>query len=898
MKKQPRFFLPPALLALVSLLCLFESSLSSTLATDRLATRWSTENGLPQSTVRALCRTGDGYLWLGTRSGLVRFDGKRFLVFNHWNSPRLPSEEILSLLPRGEKGIFVGTRRGMAVFDGENWRIPKSADADSVTLAVNELAAGTSGTVWVGTSAGLFLLDAAGNLTPFDGWPRKQAVAGLVVFSSSRVFAATGDGKIYEAEIHPRARVRQLTLVPGGVRALQAWNHHLWVAATTGLYRVNAVTGGVQPIPLPHGCPPLCLLPGTGDGLWIGTRGRGLLRLIPGKGAVSGHHALDNLAVLSLLRDDQRNLWAGTEVSGLVRLREREVRSPVGDIGPVTAVIGGDEETMYAASRRLGVIRLALRQPGVAQFRRLYPSGLSLGVEEGVSLYAGTDNEGLLHLTPAGRILSRFFADAAVVVRALLVEPSGIVWAATDMGLYRKGKGRFLQVHLPLPGSEPRALAAIITNHAGEFWVGGEAGVWHFSAGTWTLLQGGATDPLPQRVSTLFLDREGRIWAGTRGWGLFAYSRGRWKQFNESHGLADNYIMGIQQDARGYLWCGCHRGVFRIMQTDFDRLLQQQEPRLDCMTWNENEGMPASECTGEAQPSAWKSDRGWLFFTTVGGLAMLDPAMAAETPPRIPVVIEAVLANNRAVHPEQPARFRGRLKMLEFYFTCPDLAAPEKVVFRYRLRGFSEQWSVTRPGQERNVLYLNLGPGKYDFQVQARGGSGFWTPQMDRFGLVVRSGSVVPYAVLFLLLAGVTAVFVARRRTVATPSGSKYHTSGLTADVAREKLEEMLKLMKNEKPFLEADLTLGKLARRLHIHSNYLSRIINEHLNQSFNDFVNQYRIEEACRRISEPGDKEITILQIAYETGFYSKSVFNTAFKKFTGMTPSQFRRRAQSAD
>jgi AraC-like DNA-binding protein len=84
----------------------------------------------------------------------------------------------------------------------------------------------------------------------------------------------------------------------------------------------------------------------------------------------------------------------------------------------------------------------------------------------------------------------------------------------------------------------------------------------------------------------------------------------------------------------------------------------------------------------------------------------------------------------------------------------------------------------------------------------------------------------------------------------------------------------------------------------MNIHANYLSRIINERRNQSFNDFVNQYRIEEACRRLTDPGWKNMTILQIAYETGFYSKSVFNTAFKKFTGQTPSQYRSRNTIAD
>jgi AraC-like DNA-binding protein len=120
----------------------------------------------------------------------------------------------------------------------------------------------------------------------------------------------------------------------------------------------------------------------------------------------------------------------------------------------------------------------------------------------------------------------------------------------------------------------------------------------------------------------------------------------------------------------------------------------------------------------------------------------------------------------------------------------------------------------------------------------------------------------------------------------------KYKTSTLDPGRAEKIIPKLRSLMENEKVYLDPDLTLKSLAQKLHIHSNHLSRIINERFEMGYNDYINKYRIEEAKERLSDPAEAKKGITEIMYETGFYSKSVFNTAFKKYTGMTPSAFRR------
>ena len=126
------------------------------------------------------------------------------------------------------------------------------------------------------------------------------------------------------------------------------------------------------------------------------------------------------------------------------------------------------------------------------------------------------------------------------------------------------------------------------------------------------------------------------------------------------------------------------------------------------------------------------------------------------------------------------------------------------------------------------------------------------------------------------------------------PSPERYATSTLTADQADLHLDRLHQLMEGEKPYLDPNLTLPELADRLSISTHHLSQVINQRLGQNFFDFVNRYRVEEAKQRLADPHSAYLTILAIANEAGFNSKSAFYTAFRKHAGMTPSQYKRTA----
>jgi AraC-like DNA-binding protein len=313
--------------------------------------------------------------------------------------------------------------------------------------------------------------------------------------------------------------------------------------------------------------------------------------------------------------------------------------------------------------------------------------------------------------------------------------------------------------------------------------------------------------------------------------------------------------------------------------------------------YDEADGMESRQCSAGGQPSSWKTDSGKLLFPTVSGVSVFDPKRIPVKTDSPNVVIEDVLADGVSVFGKEGIVVSHTTDRIEIRFTAFDFTAPEKIRFRYRLEGIDPGFINVHPRQRRAAEYLNLKPGRYRFAVYAANNDGVWNTE----GAAVAFEVLSPFyrtslfyiicAACVLSLSGI--VVYARHRKTVKKRLSKYKTSTLDPARAEATVPKLLQLMEEEKIYLNPDLTLQELARRLRIHYNHLSRIINERFGLSYNDFVNKYRIEEVKKRLIDPSEKEHTVLEIMYDTGFYSKSVFNIAFKRFTGMTPSDFRSR-----
>jgi two-component sensor histidine kinase len=205
---------------------------------------------------------------------------------------------------------------------------------------------------------------------------------------------------------------------------------------------------------------------------------------------------------------------------------------------------------------------------------------------------------------------------------------------------------------------------------------------------------------------------------------LIRFKDGRFTVYTAAHGLFDDNVFSILEDPNGNMWMSCNRGVFRVSKSVLNDFAEGRIKSIFCVSYGTSDGMKTFECNGGSQPSGCMSVDGRLWFATVKGVTVVDPAHIEPNALPPPVVIEYATIDRREVTTRDEAYVEPGNGELEFTYTAPSFAAPEKVKFKYRLEGFDEEWvdAVNR----RMAYYTNIPPGKYTFRVIACNNDGLW----------------------------------------------------------------------------------------------------------------------------------------------------------------------------
>ena len=196
--------------------------------------------------------------------------------------------------------------------------------------------------------------------------------------------------------------------------------------------------------------------------------------------------------------------------------------------------------------------------------------------------------------------------------------------------------------------------------------------------------------------------------------------------------------------------------------------------------------------------------------------------------------------------------------------------------------------------------YQKIPNGHYRFHVTACNSDGIWnlTGASFDFTLKPRFYETLIFQLTVLLAVGLflfAAYWSLKKYFSFQKIKNKYKHSSLDTAITGKTIKKLLFLLKEEKIYKESGISLEALAQKLSLQPRVLSQVINEHLNKNFWGLINSYRMEEALRLLKDPGEKQTSILDIAFEVGFNSKEAFNRVFKKHTGMTPSQYRKETR---
>ncbi|EEF63194.1 sensor histidine kinase [Pedosphaera parvula] len=702
---------------------------------------WETENGLPQNSITSIAQTQDGYLWLGTYNGLVRFDGVRFTVFDTSNTPGLIGRRITSLYEDAQKALWIGHETGdlTKYHNGIFSHIPLGTNWPGGPITGIE--ADKHGDLWLLSDASWLLC-----LKDNKGFRCGQGNEPGETLPS---FAREKDGTLWVVRgslfggLEKREIIICDTTGPNGTNNFQlgcaAHDGGLWLVNNGKL--VKRTPDGVIK---DSGYAPIdssvtTMLEARSGELLVGTLKEGIFLILPdgSRKHLSRQNGLSGDWIRSLREDSEGNLWVGTGGGGLDAFRRRKVEM--------------------------------IKAPDEWQGRAL----LSITPSYDGSLWVGTEGAGLYHLLDGK--LTRYDQSAGL--------PNSFVWSLLEdrqhqllVGTWGGGlRIREEKGFRTIPGLEDisRPMLALHQDRRGMLWIGTRSGLARYDKGlcTWFTRQEGLAVPDVRAITedatgaiwfgmsggglgkiqddkitqfhksdglandfvwSLHSEPDGTLWIGTFGSGLCRLKQGKFVTISTREGLPNNVVCHIADDGHGNYWMSSYGGIFRVSREELNKCADGKQKLIHCISYGKADGLSTLECSGGFQPAGCKTPDGRLWFPTSKGLAVLDPEDVKINPRPPPVVIEEVTVDGDLI-PLSPVDQHGTQSGLtvapgkqrfEFRYTGLSFVAPDKVRFKYRLKGLESEW--VDANNRRIAYYSYLKPGTYTFEATACNNDGVW----------------------------------------------------------------------------------------------------------------------------------------------------------------------------
>ena len=679
---------------------------------------WQSQDGLPEETVQAFAQTPDGYLWVGTSGGLLRFDGARFQLFAHENTPAFGENSVFCLLAAHDGRLWIGTD-GSGLIEWHNGLFHAySAEKGQTSNFVRALAEDHNGLLWVATDDGLYWVrngrleraDKPLNLPVFNVHAVMEDRTGRIWVGGARLYSLK-DGQAREYSLpdnDSRNKVKSF---------LQTSDGTIWVGTVGGLYRLLPELDRFKPVPGVFGT--IRSLRETPSGeLWAGSIGEGIFRIRGDRVTrLQAPSPLVSNTVLSIFVDSERNLWIGAQ-AGMMRLSRTPVRvvdlpsATDSDFGTVALDSDG---SLWAASNQLvhvqGNHAVPIRFPGLDQVRvrNVFRS------RDG-SLWIGTDGSGVYHLSPQGG--KHFTTHEGLInnfIRVFLESKDGTLWIGTDNGVSHLDRGGFHNFTAQ-NGLAYNSIRSLLEDRDGTVWIGTEHGLSRYKSGQF--ISDSITSALSEeKVWALHQDADGGLWVGTRGHGLYRYRNGQLSHFTTANGLASDSVYCILEDRRRNFWLSGPTGVMLLNRNDLDAQARDKEQLLSLRIFRANEGGKSVQFYGGTQPAGALTSSGEAWFPTSQGLWSISPN-ELEHPSISNLNIDTVTVDGRPVPLTGKLNLDAGSRRVEIAYQPVSLGSQDELRFRYSLDGYDRSWTYANTLQ-RLATYTNLPAGQYTFLVEA-----------------------------------------------------------------------------------------------------------------------------------------------------------------------------------
>jgi signal transduction histidine kinase/ligand-binding sensor domain-containing protein len=698
-------------------------------------TAWRIQDGYFGGRLSAVTQTTDGYLWIGTEAGLLRFDGVRFVPWSPPMGQQLPSSRIRSLLGARDGSLWIGTHSGLG-----RWADQKLVNLD-IHGAIGSILESRDGAVWlvygdphhtplcrVAETAVRCYEEADGIPDEANGSIIRDAVGNLWIGAQHGV-TRWQPGSF---SVHDVSALRSLEGVDGVEAVAVAADGSILVGMAMpgrGLGLQQLVQGAWKPFEKP-GLDGAQLTVATlfvdrQNALWIGTLQQGIYRVY---GQTVEHFDMsDGLSgnyVRNFYEDRESNLWVVTS-KGVDLFHDLPV------VTFSTREGLGTEEVESVLASRDGTIWVggaesldAIRPSGVSSLRTgkgLVGSQVGALFEDHAGqLWVGVDQTLSIYKKGSLRQISRADGGPIGEVTSITEDKENNIWAE----ILHESVRRLVRIHdfriqQEFPAPQLPAARQVVADPEGSLWLGlvdghlarvrnGQAVTFHFEQ----------TRDTP--IEQLMLGSDGSLLGATAD-GVVGWKNGKPQVLTTRNGLPCNGAHGLIDDAHGNLWLNLQCGIVQVARSEVQEWWEKPDIVVHPTVFDTYDGAQPGRAVWE---SAARSGDGRLWFANGSVLQMIDPDHLARNVAGPPVHVEEIVADRKHYHPQNGLRIPPLPRDLELDYTALSFAVPQKVRFRYKLEGRDAGWQDA--GTRRQAFYNDLRPGDYRFRVTACNNSGVW----------------------------------------------------------------------------------------------------------------------------------------------------------------------------
>ena len=701
-----------------------------------LRDRWTNRDGFPGGRVNSITQTSDGYLWVATGRGLVRFDGFAFrspeqliqksrsvsqyfaLVADRsgalWlqeeglnlrcyrnnkeidvaSTSDLPQGRVTAISPARDGGVLIATI-GLRFFRYNHGKVDaSSAPPDFATVTPRSIAETSDGKVWMGSHVdGLFYSDHGRFVAVKEGLPDSK-INCLLATENGGLWIGTDKGLAFWDGVRISSRALPSRLKTAQVLSLaQDRDSNIWIGTSNGLSRFNpTATFPLDAMEGETGRAITAIFEDREGNLWVGDS-LGLERVREGTFATySSDEGLPSGTYGPLYVDSENRTWVAPSDGGLYRITN-------GNVEKITIPDQGDD-AVYSITGFGDDIWLGRRRGGLTRL-----TALRAGPNERFEAKNYTRSRG----SPLDGISSAFRSR------------DGTVWAGTFSGGVCKLQGEKFVVFTTAVGLGSNTVSSIEQSADGAMWFGTSRGLSKLVPGRSSTLT--EHDNLPSdEVKVLFEDHSGVLWVGTAA-GLAYLSSSRVYSAAALSPLLRESILGIAEDSVGSLWVTTSSHIFNVRR---EAILNGQIKGGDLRVFGPEDGLRGTNGV-RGDRSIVSDHRGRIWLSAGRGVSVVDSERKSKRVVPVIAHLESVSADGDQEDLGDEIRIPPSPQRITFSYIGISLSQPDRVQYRYRLDGFDRNWS--EPVDVRQASYTNLGPGRYRFELTASNDSGIWSSQ-------------------------------------------------------------------------------------------------------------------------------------------------------------------------